>query len=82
MFKQEELHINQKFDEVQVEIELLDTDEPERNYLQLNFKIQEITNGVKQYETSGNNVSLNTTFSSRARLASIELSKFNGNIPE
>ena len=94
VFRQEELpHINRKFDEVQVEIELLDADEKEeaererdefeRNYFAIRSQIQEIINDVKHNDTSGNDVSLNTTLSgARARLAPIDLPKFNGNIRE
>lgn len=91
-FRQEELPlINRKFDAIQSEIELLDTDETEAaeeererfetSYFSLRSKIQELTNAEKLHNTTGQDNSFgSTSIRQRIQLAPIPLPKFNGNI--
>jgi len=93
-FRQEELpQINRKFYDVQVEKELLNTDEAleeemereefEKNYFAARSQIQEIINKNKRRNASGDEASLDSSAPyPRARLAPIDLPKFNGNIQE
>lgn len=93
-FRQEELpQINRKFDDIQVEIELLSTDDPseeekereefENNYFAARSLIQEIINKNKRRNASGDDASLDSAAPyPRSRLAPIDLPKFNGNIQE
>jgi len=93
-FRQEELpQIDRKFDDVQVEIELLNTDEAleeerereefEKNYLAARSQIQEIINKNKRRNASGDDASIDSSaLYPLARLAPIDLPEFNGNIQE
>lgn len=90
-FRQEELpHINNKFDSVQVEIELI-TDDPdkeeeeravfEREYFDLRSQIQEIIKLEKPPSSTVKGGSIGTCKqNNRAKLAPISLPTFNGNI--
>jgi hypothetical protein len=92
-FRQEELPtINRKFDDIQVQIELLDIEnlegnESERedfenNYFAIRSEMQDLINAEKSHNSSIQNNSTNTISVHRARLAPISLPKFDGNIQE
>lgn len=93
MFRQEELAaIHRTFDEVQVEIELLEIDDIsaseeererfENEYLAIRSQIQELITAEKLANTTEMNASLNTCHSHRTQLAPISLPSFDGNIQE
>lgn len=93
VFRQEELPaINRKFDEVQAEIELLETDvisstEEEREkfeneYFTVRSQKQELINTEKLSRETESNASFNSTHSHRTQLATISLPGFDGNIQE
>lgn len=97
-FRQEELpQLNRKFDNVQSEIELLNTEDPseeenekeefEKNYFAARSRIQETINIEKRLNTSGHDTSHNSmlnmsTIQSRIQLPPIKIPEFSGNIQD
>ncbi|XP_050431415.1 uncharacterized protein LOC126839984 [Adelges cooleyi] len=91
-FRQEELpQINRKFDGIQCEIELIDSDDTEEaelerdrfesEYFAIRSQIQEIINQEKGLNTTGHNQSYGGTYvPARVQLAPIPLPKFDGDI--
>lgn len=93
-FRQEELPlINRKFDEIQCQIELIDTDNTdtvekdredfENDYYAIRSEMQELNNADKSHNSSIHNNSINTSLTvQRARLPPVTLLKFDGNIQD
>lgn len=93
-FRQEELpRLNQKFDDIQTQLELIviddgEKEEEERNkfefdYFSVRSQIQEIVNAKKNASSSCHNSSFNMSAgNSRARLPVINLPAFNGDIQD
>jgi len=93
-FRQEELpQINKKFDDVQSEIELLNTEDPleeekereefGKNYFAARSRIQETITNERRHNASGHDTSHNSntsTSQSRIQLPSIKIPEFSGNI--
>ncbi|CAI6377504.1 unnamed protein product [Macrosiphum euphorbiae] len=95
-FRQEELpQINRKFDDVQSEIELLNTEDPfeeekereefEKNYFAARSRIQETITNERRHNASGHDTSHNSNTStnqSRIQLPPIKIPEFSGNIQD
>lgn len=93
VFRQEELPaINRKFDDVQAEIELIETDDIssseaererfENEYFTIRSQIQELINTEKLASVTGPNASFSSYRPHRTQLAPISLPSFDGNIQE
>jgi len=93
-FREEELtQINKKFDDVQVEIEMISEEEAEavngerdkfeQEYFSIRSQLRELINSRKSNNIRGMNMSFgNTSISQRVKLAPISLPTFRGNIEE